>query len=354
MKEINEVRFNGRDPAIAYTDFSAIYLSWVLSGEELETARLHEMSHIWLQHQVRLGILEKDRKINRLLWNIAADLEIAKYIYTKENNYHIKKPRSMLAGGITEDSLKGLKGEYAEDFYNELLKDFKVKSISFDASGNQFDGEGVTVEKEGKSKQDIGDIVKQAKEKAKEEKKKSDKVRSAKQLHETIVGFKPPKPSLASELDRIFGRNKIVRVSSYRRPSRAEGDFLLKGMISKKKAAKFTLYVDRSGSFNPDKTSLATKKLLEVIRKYRGKIEKDIIYFNNVLLHQDPGFGNGGTNYQAVVDDIIRNGSDVSIVITDDDDCVDFEKMTFPKVLVIPVGCVSTSLAHKIGAKEVV
>lgn len=349
LQSIREIRFNGKVPSIAYTDFSAIYLSLILIGDELETARIHELSHIWLQHQIRLQNFEESiGKVDRMIWNIAADLEIAKYIYSDSDNFQITKPRSLLSGAITTSHLKGFSGEYAEDFYQELLKNMKHSMVSFDASGNNFDKE-----QEEKQAANIPDIVKEAIEKSLQKKEANIQQKSKKQLHDAILDFKLPKPSLASEIDRAFGRNKIVRMSSYRRPSRHEGDFLLKGMISKKKAAKFTLYVDRSGSFNAHKTREATERLLRIVQKYRGKVEQDVLYFNDTLLLKDPINGTGGTNYQIVVADIMRNNAEINIVITDDDGCVDFDFKIKDKILVIPVGCASTNFARKTQSVEV-
>lgn len=355
---IKEVRFDGNEPSVAYTDFSAIYLSNSLFGKDLETAKKHELSHIWLQHQSRLSELKKNTKdVDHLIWNIAADLEIAKHIYDQQDEATIASPFSMLKGGIRKKHVADYKSEYAEGFYEELMKqsdEIKEMLKSMDAAGNKMEEEQEG-EQEGESQQQkpVEEVVKEAQQKNAEEKEKAENRKRIKQVHESIKSFKAPKPSLASEIDSVFGRNKITRVKSYRRPSRVESEFLQKGRVSKKKAARFALYVDRSGSFDNGKTMEATRKIAEIVTKYRGKIEKDVFYFNNNLLTVDPMVGSGGTNYQAVVDDIIRNQAELSIIITDDDYChIEFDKKRLPKVLVVPVGCSSTVIAKVIGAYE--
>jgi predicted metal-dependent peptidase len=347
--EIKEIRFDGKIPSIAYTDFSAIYLSQFLYGEELSTARKHELSHIWLQHQIRLQNLKKRlENVDLRIWNIAADLEIAKYIYSDEDNHNITKPRSFLHGGINTAKVKEFAGEYAEDFYEELLSKKQDNYSSFDGEGNIFndtDGDDGEVS--------LPDIVKEAINKAIQDEENVHQRKISEQLQEAIHNFKPPKPSLASEIDSLFGRNKIVRKKSYRRPSRRESQFLLAGRASVKKSAKVTIYVDRSGSFDESKTEFATNKLSEMLRKYRSKIDKDVIYFNDTLMNDDPLKGLGGTNYKAVYDDIVRNNAELSIVITDNDSCEDTVKPTTQKVIVVPVGCASTLFAQKIRAKEI-
>jgi len=348
-KTIKEIRFKGMNPAIAYTDFSAIYLSTLLFGAELEVCRIHELSHIWLQHQVRgASMIKKKAKVNFYLWNIVCDLEIAKYIYTKEHNFCILKPESIIKKGIVTEHLKDFKGEYAEDFYEELLLNEENSYSSLDAGGNIFSGEDPTEEL------DLESVKASAIDELKKHIENEEKVKAQDTLARSIKNFKPQKPSLTSEIDKIFGRNKVVRIDSYRRPSRIENsDYLLKGRTSRKKQSKITVYVDRSGSFSPDKTQAATDTMTKVLQKYRGKVTKDTVFFNNDLYYKDPGCGAGGTNYRAVFDDINVNGSEANIVITDDDSCERFEVKCKNNVLVIPIGCTRTSFAQKVGAKEV-
>lgn len=350
VQDIDEVRFNGKLPSIAYTDFSKIYLSWILSGGELETARIHEKSHIWLQHQCRLAnLFSRLKYVNLHLWNLATDLEIAKYIYSEDDNYNIKKPRSFLSGGITTDLLNDFKGEYAEDFYEELLNKQTLSSLSFDALGNMFSELDIaeqTVVEVSKVVESIARKVKEYKEgiKTKEEKDR---------LQEKILNFKPLKPSLASEIDSEFRRFKITKVSSYKRPNRQENkDFLFKGRASVRKNAKLTLYVDRSGSFSANKTNVATQRISEILLKYRGRLQNDVIYFNDTLYTEDPRSGSGGTNYKAVFDNILETNPEIAVVITDDDFCIDFTDRLKSKVIVIPVGCSHTVFASKVGAIE--
>lgn len=346
---IKEYRFNGDKPAIAYTDYTAIYLSNNLVGDELEVARKHELAHIWLQHKIRAQqILLKDKKINNYLWNIAADLEIAKYIYDQNDVNIIKQPRGILNHGVLpEHCLDFPNCEYAEDFYNELLKNpDDVILISIDANGNV----EIEVSDSLKEKVDVKSVVKQAKQ-IYEQHKKNNIIQST---QADLKYFKPPKPSLSSEIDKHLGRYKIDRVASYRRPNRRESDFIKKGFICVPKTPKMTIYVDRSGSFNEAKTSKATSRLKEVLLKYRGRISHDVIYFNNTLMHVDPIDGGGGTNYQCVLDDIMKTRAALSIIITDDDSVnISVVPKDLPNILVVRVGCNYTQLANTLRVMEV-
>ncbi len=348
--DIEEVRFNGRIPAIAYTDFTKIYLSWSLTGKQLEVARIHELSHIWLGHRLRLQTLKEEKgEVNHTLWNIAADLEIAKHIYTPEHNKTIKAPFSFLKNCITTEDTEKYVSEYAEGYYDELLeeKQDQQEGKSFDGDGNDFSGED---SKEGTESKE--EVVAKAKSTAEEFMEKQAERSKCEQLHEKMKSFNPPKPSLASEMDMVFGRTKLSRVSSYRRPNRIESEFIIKGEVSKKKQPKLTVYVDRSGSFDDSKTLSATRRLEEVMKKYRGRILHDTIYFNDKLLKLDPKEGDGGTNYEAVIDYIMTNKSELNVVITDDDFCPDFQGK-LPKTIVIPVGCKNTVFAEKTRSVEV-
>jgi len=352
--KIKEIKIKEKG-IVAYTDFSAIYLSKFLRGDDYEVARIHELSHIWLQHQIRSEIFkEKNKNINHEVLNIALDCEIAIHIYTDEEDAVINKPRTMLVGGIDKKFTAKLKSKHAEEIYFELLKN-KTNAKNFDKHIFKDNG------KRGKSekKKNIKDIISKAKQEAKKENDKLKKQKTEKILKKQISDFKPPKPSLSSEIDSVFGRNKIRRERSYRRPSRTEhnNDLIYKGMISKKKIPKLTVYVDRSGSFCSDKTVQSTSNLKKIIQKYRGKIKQDAIYFNNVLFSIDTGVGSGGTNYNAVIRHIADNNSELSVIITDNDGAKREDnvakKIELKKIIIIPIGCARTDLSQKYNIKEV-
>ena len=348
---IKEIKIKEKG-VVAYTDFSAIYLSEFLVGDDYEVARIHELAHIWLQHQIRAEIFKgKNKNIDNHILNLALDCEIAIHIYTDNDDAVINRPRTRLTGGIDKKFIKKLKSKYAEEIYFELLKSGK-NAKNFDKHIFKKSGE------KNKNIKDVKDIINKAKKESKKIKDTAKKQKSQKQFKKQISDFKPPKPSLSSEIDSVFGRNKIRRERSYRRPSRIEhnNDFFKKGMISKKKIPKLTVYVDRSGSFCSDKTAKATSTLKNIIEKYRGKIKQDAIYFNDILFSADTGVGSGGTNYNAVIKHIADNNSELSVIITDDDSSekVDNIKIELKKIIIIPVGCDNTDLARKYNIKEII
>jgi predicted metal-dependent peptidase len=351
MDSIEEVRFSGTSPSIGYTDYIKIYTSTSVRGKYLQTLRSHEKSHIWLQHYQRgQRILGLDHK----KWNIACDLEIALYIYSDKDNNNIAEPRSPLKGGIiTKDCDKYPNCVYAEDFYSELLKSDENQLNSTDVDGNtEIRPLGPEELEELLDKlTSVDSLI----EKAVSEINEIIDASRLTSLQEDVSKV-DIKPSLASEIDRYLGRFKVRREKSYKRPNRRghNDELLRKGVSSKRKAPTLTIYVDRSGSFDETKTRSANDTLNKVVLKYRGGINKDVLYFNDVLLQKDPIKGGGGTNYKVVIDNIIKDMSQLSVIITDDDSC-DIE--TLPKnisnILVMGIG-VRTQVAKVLGVKELI
>lgn len=335
-----------RNGAIGYTDFTAIYIRSSVHGNERGLVRKHELSHIWLQHNLRGIDFEKHHKnVDHYLLNVAMDLEIAKHLYDNDDLGVIERPRSSLMGAITQKHCEKYPScMYFEEYYLELEKQKNNLLKSFDAKHNKF-----SKSKKSDKKRSKESIVSQAVEKAKKLKKHQTVQKIQGKLDQYRI-----KPSLASEIDAVAGRQKIVRIDSYRRPSRNESlDFFKKGRISKRKTPKITIYVDRSGSFDSSKTAKATETLKKILSKYRGQVRADALYFNDNLTESDPKIGNGGTNHQIVVDEIVKSNSELSIIITDDDDGLHTIPNKLPKTIIIPVGCNRTAIADKLGIIEV-
>lgn len=342
---IEEVFFDGH--IIGYTDFIKIYLNRNVKGKYLDTLRKHELSHIWLNHHLRTRSYEK---LDIEKWNIACDMEIAMHIYTKKDECNIKEPRSPIAGGITtDDCAKYPNCLYAEEYYEELLKN--QDSDDGDGGKGNMDFTMEDLQNILGDDVDVKQLIQEAMDKAAEMEAEAS---IAEQQHK-INEIKAPKPSIASEIDALSRERSLrTRVKSYSRPSRRgeEGDLIKKGKKTKIKAAEITVYLDRSGSFNSDKTKQADDKIKDVLRKYRGKIKADVLYFNDKLMIKDPVRGGGGTNYDSVVNHINQSGSLLSIIITDDDGCNKSLKSD-KKILIVPVGCTTTQIAKTLHKKEI-
>lgn len=341
-------RFDGKEPSVAYTDFESIYVSNCLHGKEFDLAERHECAHIWLEHKSRFQKLKsEDKGFNYKLANIAGDYEIAKHLYSEEDNLIINAPRSLLKGGVTTSDCDQYPNcSTMEEFYEELKKENIDQFSTFDIIIDKI--EEVLKELDLYVKQIIENAIALNEEKIEETKR----LRSISIVQESINNFRPPKPTLVSEIDSVFGKSRVVREKSYRRPDRREhNDFIFKGRISKPKNPRLNVFVDRSGSFCPSKTNTATKTLKAILSKYRGRLDNDVYYFNHNLMIKDPGVGDGGTNYYAVTEKIIEDNADLSIIVTDDD-IYNGEHVKLPKTIVIRVGCQKTSIAETLRLPE--
>lgn len=347
--------FAGTSPSIGYTDFTNVYISTsVVRADERNVLLLHEYSHIWLNHLTRYRVKNSVTRMNRSVWNIACDMEIAIHMYTDDDERVINSPRSMLGGGITtKDAERYAPAIYAEELYDALMKETEEKIQQLvekllDAANSEF-----LSDDEGTSFDELSDIEKEAliraAQKLRDENTQNNQDKQAKeQAQRAVDGFSAPRPSAGSLIDRYLGRSAVTRIASYRRPSRRQSQsiFLRKGEVAVPKSPRLTLYVDRSGSFSSDKTAQSVDMVLRLLTKYRGRVEHDVIYFNDVLLKTDPGHGSGGTNYQPVVDNIYADRAQLSIIITDSDSATGVSvPSNLPPIFVIPVGCHQTSLA---------
>lgn len=345
------VRFNGIVPSIGYTDFTNVYISnEIVVDREYKTLHRHECAHIWLQHDLRANKKRqeekaRDRALSHSLWNIACDLEIALHIYDDVDDMAITAPRSRLAGGIRKEDALRYDANYAEEFYDLLLENQIELLVSLDSAGNVF------IDSDELPAEDAQSLIDALKEHLQQEAAKE----AARQVQRSIEGFVAPRPSLGALIDRHIGRSVINRERTYRRPSRRHGesDLIFKGMTAVVRPPRMTLYVDRSGSFSPDKTQASMGLIDQFLQKYRGRIERDVIYFNDVLHTTDPMRGEGGTNYQPVIDSIAKDNAQLAIIITDADDASGvIVPPTFPNTIVVPVGCNSTHIAQILGAQE--
>lgn len=378
--------FSGATPP-GYTNWSAIYISDQAKGAQRRTLIRHEKAHIWLDHQRRIRELAKGGKpIDHKAANIAADMEIAIHIYDQADLEAITGG-GLLADGILPKDARELlpDGEYMEQFYAALIaKPESERPTSHDADHNpptpdqqddqdqqeQQDGQG-----QGQGQPDQGDdqdqqdgnvptvhspdpaqSVAQGKERAETDERLKRCAVSLQRAQAMAKAYKPPRPSLGSELQAALSRIGTKRERSYRREARREGvdpSLATKGRALSPSAPRVTAYVDRSGSFNASKTAQSEQALDRAMAKYRGRIRLDSVYFSDEILDHDPGRGVGGTNYQCVIDAINRDRSAVSVIITDNDTNWDLNiPRGLGKILIIPIGCATTWLATKVG-KEV-
>jgi len=361
---IIEKQISGFNP-IVFTDYVNIYISKDATAREKKVLRKHAKAHIYLNHRIRYKAYEREfGKVDRKTWCLAEDIEIALHIYNKEDEEVALLPRSNISGGIYKHNLpKDLPKElkYCEEIYKFLLTIIEntSKYESFEASYKTDLGLGLDIDVDVDEDLDVEVLIKKTiEELGREAVAEEKKNKREKNEEKSFEKLKRRKQTLTSLLERKVKKNyALKRKNTYLRQSRRceggnEGGIIKKGVRITRKIPKVLVFVDRSGSFCTEKTEEATKNLDGVLKKFRLAIKKEVYFFNNKILEEDPLVGAGGTNYKAVRNLIANSGAEIAVVITDDDMCEDLEKVT-TDVIVIPIGCNETFFAKKILAEEV-
>lgn len=340
-------------PAPGYTDGKNIYVADNLSRKERDVVIRHEQGHIWLWHFRRRKLAEVHfgDKFAPESWVLAQELEIARVLYRPEDERVVTAPRSRLNGGVLADTGNvPPKLLTVEEIYDWLVANAEPAEAACNCCRP---GQGDEADPQDGEPYDIPSLVADAIQAAKE----YDQAQKSSQLTTDVAKSlaSPKPPSLASELDAVL-RTRVVRERSFRRPSRRPSNgYIVRGAISTPRPPRITVYVDRSGSFDPSKTKLATERLHQILARYGASIRFDTFFFgDNRISQTDPGSGSGNTPYQLVVDQINAEQAEMAIVITDDDSAdgitpvFDARRMT-----VMACGSDRTSLAKVAGCREV-
>jgi predicted metal-dependent peptidase len=332
------------------TDFNKIYVADGLGPMDDSIVELHELCHIWLRHNERCRAMKPK---NFLLWNIACDLEIARHCYDAAIVGHMALRTSVTHTGVRKEDADKYPGcQYAEEYYRELEREQDALQGLADRVWRDLDKDGINNETGSASVPiDPQDLIKSLADRLRS---RADKNKATAVQNKTKAHLESqPKPSICSEIDRFLGRYRTVGMSSYRKPPRyATSGFLRKGKKLMPKRPRVAIYVDRSGSFTPDKTAMAESALSTLLARYGSSVTHDTLEFSNdVGINISHGHG---TNYGAVHESISRDRPKLAIVVTDDDNCPPLKTCQDTRVIVVPIGCSSTSVAKNWdGAVEV-
>lgn len=340
---------NEMPEAPAKTDFVKIYVRSSLDARERSVAEKHERGHILCGHGWRRPDDLGDDNEKHRAWRVACEMEIAINIYDASDEAVIGSPLSRLAGGYTRHSLPDLPptARLAEDIYEWLLSSGSMKDRDMLAGCHCCDGSHQD-EPMDLGTSTIADMVDGAAAAI----WAAAAAAAAKSLASSsaeVMANRPP--TLTSEMDALL-RTRTERVRSYRRPSRVERDdgIIIRGGINIPKPPLVEVYVDRSGSFSPDKTRIAQSALLDILRHYGASIEYDAWYFGNDRLSDVDNIIGGNTPYGLVADAIASHRPRVAVVITDNDPVGDIAALPpDTRVLVVPIGCDRTLLSGAIG-----
>lgn len=350
--------------AAGKTDGCNIWLASELNDEELGVARIHEESHVWLWHGKRSHDIRKNepKKYNHNLWNLAADMEIARNIYSQQEIDIIKAPRSRLKGGIVHDSVEDLPTDllHAEVIYdwlcsNQPKHDHKGCSCIMEESPEQENSEHSSPSAE----EVIARLkeVREEKERAEQGKKEEKHSRQLQeQTQAQLLALRNRPPSLTEEISAAL-RVRHERPRSYARPGRKE---MLNGLINKGRKSTprpplVEIYIDRSGSFDGNKTKSANDAVNKVLSRYKASIKHDTYYFGSDELRVQDTHAGGNTPYGLIIRHLKQSTPKLAVIITDDDACENYSK-DIPMqttIICVPIGCANTKFAANSGGKDV-
>lgn len=359
------------------TDFVRIYIASELNKREYRTTLRHEQAHVWAAHNARGQALRKRDPEARIdLWKIACEMEIARNIYDVEDVDTIKHTRSRLKGGYVADSFPAMPADVltAEAIYAWLLEhpeEHPQQTISIcvcacgcgDGEGDgQEDAEGEDGDKGDKgdngdtqapSAQDTAGTL-QAIRAVLDATERAAATSAQQRAAYKAVRMRPP--TLTSVLDAGL-RVRVERERSFRRPARRgeEADFIMRGKLSQPRPPLVEVFVDRSGSFSPEKTARAEERLRDFLRRYSLSVRADVWYFGDGRLLQNDVIEGGNTPYDLILQHIRLSRPKIAIVITDDDGVPEGigdapKETTF---VCVPIGCQATQLAGAVGGMDV-
>jgi hypothetical protein len=340
-------------PSIGWTDHARIYLRGdgaALPADELAVLLAHEAAHCLLLHGIRIrAMLRQYPDAPASIANLATDGEIALAIYDDDDEHIITRPRSLLAGGITRAWVHehAPDCETMEEIFVHLLATPPPSSPGgFDAHLDPGDGDD--------SPGDASELIAAARA-AHEQQKIEDIAAAAAENRQRDVGLSIQRATrgiagislLAAEFRRLAQRRRQRSYAAA--PWALAKNILLPGVIRRRVTPDAVLFVDRSGSFSPDKTAAAEQLIARIAIKFPA-VRYHRLYFSGCVSATDAGH-DGTTNYLAVCRAIDEIAAQLAIVITDDDDCP--AMASAHHVIVLPVGCAATQFAARIGAREI-
>jgi hypothetical protein len=326
------------------TDFVSIFLAEELNADEYRTTLRHEQAHIWARHNMRYN-----PSFNKKEWIIACEMEIARNIYSERDISTIIAPRSRLRGGFLPDTYENMPSNLliAEEIYDWLIENPQENPQENNnqpcvlqiEQGIEPTSEELTIEE-----------VRRELDKAESTEKSAEAAKTA------YLGILYRPPSLISEVDSAL-RIRTNYERSYRRPSRrnlAKENVILKGSVNTPRPPLVEIFVDRSGSFSPDKTQVAENYLSKILGRYGVSIKHDVWFFGDGKLTANDNHFGGNTPYRLIAEHLLCSTPKIAIIITDDDPCEDLPSIPkYVKVLCLPVGAKYTQLSTKIGGRDV-
>lgn len=314
----------------------------------------HEEGHILLDHFKR----QKGREID--LWNVATDLEIAIYLYPLQD---YKDQFGNTYGTLNEaiqkvPNLNGLIYWEDTEFKEMGISDFHIAEEIYEILKKKRDEENNEEENEnGECQGQKSQKNKETIEKAAERSTKfhgSDEFKLPEEQEESRSNEEKISPDEEQEvLDKINdaiascqlakevqvkklkinhaitdsinkeGKGSLSFRKTYSRPCRSkvglETDRLYRGERVVETKSEIFLFVDRSGSFDDEKTRAQEQAVKDLTKRYRGRLKVKTLYFTTDVFEDKESIIGCGTNAYSCLQYIERYRPSMSIIITDDD-----------------------------------
>lgn len=346
LMSVYPVRFDA-DPAIApaYTDGAAIHLAQGMNLAEQSLAVRHELLHILFHH--REDATWRPNQKDHTIRNIAGDAELSNY-YDDEDNLLFAYEGPLQGGINVMVNQSQWKGKTAPEVYALIDKKAKkdkdfAQQVKDFLDENPF-GDCVPKGTPEPIKTGVDPVTGKTSTKglADGELGKEEAGRILEELLETTTNVshspfagdtegnlgtvqrvsKNAETALYVSLTRYFSHSmEMNKRRTYSSPHKQSTSTLLRRGRRRRPTENKTLvmYIDRSGSMTEEKTGKADKIVENTVKRLRDVtvIKK---YFAN-RVGDDPsasGLG-GGTNYDAIRDDVSKNGYQSIAIVTDDD-----------------------------------
>ena len=345
MKIVKENKsIYGKYKFIACTDcYETIYINESLAEDYYNLALRHEQYHCNAMHGLRS---KRFKPLNKNQWNIALDLELARAIYSDEDEALINAIRSPLKGGITRD-FQDIDSSIvlAEDLYPLIKLDGEQGFDGHTQEGNPQD-----------ANQDVSNLdtlIKEAKQKDIETKEEQEQAKVSNKVAERTKQASLAmlsRNTLASTIDSI-AQSASGRDRNFSRPSRRPiaGGIITRADVREDKKPEVFLFVDCSGSFTPEKTKHSEEKVKRLTSMYGWRLKLSTFYFGDDKIGTKRLHGGGNTPYYLVSDTIDKHQPKLAIVITDNDGHESYTPPKGTKIATISIGCDKTAALNNWG-----
>lgn len=321
-------KFTDEEGVIGFTTPAGIVLNGTLNINEQSLVARHEVLHTLLGHldDKVWGEGRDDHEVR----NMAGDLELSHY-YDDVDSRHFNIGGALSSGLNVQRRIHSKYfGKDCLEIYDDIIKNGKAKGrpLGDCVQGEAKEGQGNPGEGKPTDKTSVSDRPQPAKLSDKAKKKLLDNIKVERQERYNQAQTQKelrkdteldPEVDLYYSLNRYFIKEQqVARKKGYARPNKKyQGTIIKKGAQRTRQPGKtLVVYIDRSGSMSDEKTGKAEKILENTVKRLRHVTVITKYFSDEVSLD---GNISGGTNYSAVIEDIVHNNYRDVAVVTDSD-----------------------------------